>query len=72
MIKKVKTTMQGDMVYVCYVGGGKQMKKQYNIYCDKKYQCMMSTQELIRIHNDSGHQQLVEIYNRWTKVGKVY
>ena len=32
------------------------------MYPDKIYQCMTSTQELIGIHNDSAHEQLVEIY----------
>ena len=31
---------------------------------------MMSNQELVGIHNDSAHIELVEIYNRRTKVGK--
>ena len=35
----------------------------------KIYQCMKTTQELIRIHNDLAHKELVEIYNRLTKVG---
>ena len=42
-----------------------------NIYRDKIFQCMTSTKELIGIHNDSAHKELVEIYNRRTKVGKV-
>ena len=32
-------------------------------YRDKIYQCMMSTQELIGIHNDSAHEELVEVYS---------
>ena len=31
---------------------------------------MMSTQELVGIHNESAHEELFEIYNQRTKVGK--
>ena len=32
----------------------------------------MSTQELVTIHNDSAHKELVKIYNRRAKVGKLF
>ena len=36
-----------------------------------KYQCMTSTQELVRIHNNSAHKELVKKYNRQTQVVKL-
>ena len=50
---------------------GSKKKLLLYFYHDKIYQCMRSTQELIGIHKDSAYEELVEIYNRRTKVGKV-
>ena len=40
------------------------------IKLNKIYQCMTCILELIGIHKDSMHKELVEIYNQQTKVGK--
>ena len=41
-----------------------------SIYCDKIYKCMMSTQELVGIHNNSAHKSWWK-YATDIKVGKV-